>query len=74
MLLCYYHFFCLGNYHTPDTDECSEGIDDCNMNAICNNTEGHHTCQCSEGYDGDGETCYGLLWLYFLLTDMVIIT
>ena len=55
----------MGNYHTLDTDECSEGIDHCDMNAICNNAEGHHTCQCSEGYDGDGETCYGLLWLHF---------
>jgi len=29
----------------------------CDPNAICSNTEGSYTCNCSEGYSGDGYDC-----------------
>ena len=33
--------------------ECLE----CDVNAVCVNTEDSYTCACKEGYDGDGNTC-----------------
>ena len=31
-----------------DIDECSDGSDDCDDNALCENTEGSHTCTCNQ--------------------------
>ena len=42
-----------------DDDECVSGTDNCDSNANCTNTEGSFTCQCSSGFNGDGETCEG---------------
>ena len=42
-----------------DVDECVSGIDDCDGNADCMNTESSFTCQCSSGYEGDGLNCAG---------------
>ena len=44
---------------TVDIDECVSGTDNCDGNANCTNTEGSFTCQCSSGFNGDGETCEG---------------
>ena len=38
-------------------DECSQGTNNCDANAICSNTNGSYTCSCNEGYEGDGFTC-----------------
>ncbi|CAI8042378.1 Neurotrypsin, partial [Geodia barretti] len=40
-----------------DIDECALGLDDCDENAICTNTEGCYICTCREGYCGDGRNC-----------------
>ena len=40
-------------------DECSQGMDDCHVNATCNNTEGSYNCSCKDGFTGDGFTCEG---------------
>ena len=42
-----------------DTDECSEGTDNCDANASCTNTLGDYNCTCNTGYEGDGFTCSG---------------
>ena len=42
-----------------DDDECVSDTDNCDGNANCTNTEGSFTCQCSSGFNGDGETCEG---------------
>ena len=44
-----------------DVDECSTGFHRCDVNAVCNNNQGSHTCTCKAGYTGDGETCTGKL-------------
>ena len=41
-----------------DIDECVEQSP-CNGNAQCANTPGSFTCDCNEGYSGDGMTCTG---------------
>ncbi|XP_069479790.1 signal peptide, CUB and EGF-like domain-containing protein 2 isoform X9 [Ambystoma mexicanum] len=40
-----------------DIDECSEGIDDCHLDAICQNTPKSYKCTCRPGYQGNGTTC-----------------
>ena len=40
-------------------NECDTEMDECHMNAECNNTFGNYTCACNEGYIGDGFQCTG---------------
>ena len=44
-----------------DIDECVTGPHNCNENANCTNTNGSFTCQCKEGYTGDGIECEGMI-------------
>ena len=48
-------------YVIIDNDECNgEGSGhNCDMNAVCTNTEGGFTCECKDGWAGDGVTCTG---------------
>ncbi|XP_067902984.1 signal peptide, CUB and EGF-like domain-containing protein 2 [Heterodontus francisci] len=40
-----------------DIDECTEGTDDCHIDAICQNTQMSYKCMCKPGYKGDGKKC-----------------
>ena len=40
-----------------DIDECAAGLDNCDSNATCTNTDGSFICTCKIGFDGDGTTC-----------------
>ena len=40
-----------------DIGECAENSDNCDVNAVCTNTDGGFTCSCNSGYAGDGTTC-----------------
>ncbi|KAJ8038277.1 Mucin-4 [Holothuria leucospilota] len=40
-----------------DIDECEESIDNCDDNALCENTLSSFSCLCIAGYEGDGENC-----------------
>ncbi|XP_041472517.1 uncharacterized protein LOC121421785 [Lytechinus variegatus] len=40
-----------------DTNECTSGIDGCDVNARCVNSIGSYTCECQDGYEGDGFSC-----------------
>jgi len=43
-----------------DVDECSDDdLNDCDEHATCENSEGSYSCECQEGYSGDGKTCEG---------------
>ena len=42
-----------------DIDKCSSNSHSCDVNAVCNNTRGSHTCTCKAGYSGDGKSCTG---------------
>ena len=43
-----------------DIDECSRpDTNQCDSNALCNNTEGSYVCSCLNGYQGDGRNCTG---------------
>ena len=46
-----------GNF--TDVDECDIGMENCDANAGCTNSDGSYTCSCLSGYSGDGAYCYG---------------
>uniref|UniRef100_A0A669EXM8 Signal peptide, CUB and EGF-like domain-containing protein 2 n=1 Tax=Oreochromis niloticus TaxID=8128 RepID=A0A669EXM8_ORENI len=47
---CYFIFFL-------DVDECAEALDNCSIDAICQNTLKSYKCICKSGYKGDGKHC-----------------
>ena len=48
------------HYFLLDINECSNTDDNnCHESAICTNTNGSFTCQCQNGYTGNGTTCNG---------------
>ncbi|KAM5223154.1 signal peptide, CUB and EGF-like domain-containing protein 2 isoform 9-T9 [Hipposideros larvatus] len=40
-----------------DVDECAQGLDDCHINALCQNTVTSYKCSCKPGYQGEGRQC-----------------
>uniref|UniRef100_A0A669PPZ9 Signal peptide, CUB domain and EGF like domain containing 1 n=1 Tax=Phasianus colchicus TaxID=9054 RepID=A0A669PPZ9_PHACC len=42
---------------SADVDECTEGTDDCHIDAICQNTPKSYKCICKPGYKGEGKQC-----------------
>lgn len=42
-----------------DIDEC-EDENNCDLNALCTNTDGSYICRCLRGYEGDGRYCIGI--------------
>ena len=40
-----------------DVDECDLQLDDCDVNAACDNRAGNFTCACLEGFEGNGTSC-----------------
>ena len=42
-----------------ELNECELNTDDCHDKAKCINGEGSYTCECIEGYKGDGFNCTG---------------
>ncbi len=59
-------FVIYGIYYL-DIDECSLKISDCHDDAICTNMIGSFSCQCREGFTGDGSNCQGRDKLIFLI-------
>ena len=44
-------------FNCTDIDECLEGLDNCDANAYCTNTDGSFECECMFGWFGDGVSC-----------------
>ena len=47
-----------------DVDECMMGLDNCDENARCDNTDGGFTCTCLDGFVGDGVMCTGESYMF----------
>ncbi|XP_061114414.1 signal peptide, CUB and EGF-like domain-containing protein 3 isoform X1 [Conger conger] len=47
----------LGSKSSQDVDECAEALDNCSIDAICQNTLKSYKCICKSGYTGDGKRC-----------------
>ncbi|KAJ3614118.1 hypothetical protein NHX12_017694 [Muraenolepis orangiensis] len=46
----------------PELNPCFTGRHGCDNNAACHHGDGlHFTCECSDGFTGDGRTCYDLI-------------
>ena len=45
---------CIFVLYNADFDECGNHTDNCDQNAICNNTYGNYSCICHSGYEGAG--------------------
>ena len=60
-----------------DIDECENGENVCDANALCSNTPGSYVCRCIRGFEGDGRTCVGkafkkMLSSFFTLTQLYL--
>lgn len=53
----YVNYNASGRYNVVDDDECLESSHDCDVNAVCSNTEGSFACGCKAGYTGSGTIC-----------------
>jgi hypothetical protein len=40
-----------------DVDECAGDPSPCDVHATCTNADGTFSCECNDGFTGDGETC-----------------
>lgn len=49
-----------------DVDECAVGLDNCSIDAICQNTPKSYRCICKSGYSGDGNYCEGKTHFHLL--------
>lgn len=44
-----------------DINECSNStLNDCHVYATCINSVGNYSCECMQGFDGDGLDCQGI--------------
>lgn len=48
---------------TAAEDVCLMGTNNCHINALCTNTDGGFNCSCMTGYDGNGITCAGKIYV-----------
>ena len=53
------HTFIHKQLFFSDINECTANSHSCDVNAVCQNTVGSHTCSCKAGYGGNGNTCHG---------------
>lgn len=54
-----FHARKFSNLSFPDVDECAENTHDCGENAVCINELYIYSCECAEGFRGDGYECTG---------------
>lgn len=47
----------VNDYGCVDINECTTGTHRCDVSALCINEVGSFTCECRQGYSGDGYTC-----------------
>ena len=74
MYVTYYSKFQKTTFQLKDINECTSGENNnCHDNAICTNTYGSFTCQCQNGYTGNGITCNGKQLNYSIVKEFLSI-
>ena len=66
-----YYLAHLSPHLLSEVDECSlnmefYGLDACHADANCIDTADSYTCQCKDGFEGDGFNCVGEYHLYVI--------
>ena len=57
-----------------DIDECmGPELNECDLNAMCTNTEGSYVCRCKKNFEGDGRNCTGKTDILTSLSPMLIV-
>ena len=57
-----------------DIDECANAVPpDCDVNAVCTNTQGSYACTCKEGFYKDGQNCTSNYIFFFCMAFQEII-
>lgn len=56
-------------YFLSDINECREDQSVCHPQSICTNIIGSYSCQCRDGFEGNGVTCEGQFELLPRLND-----
>ena len=51
------HSFFFNRFSPDFADRCSAGLHDCHAHAICTNVRKSFSCECKDGYRGDGRDC-----------------
>ena len=59
-IVLYIYIYIFFFFFFIDIDECTSlGDNDCGSNALCTNTNGSYSCNCKDGFQGDGINCTG---------------
>ena len=53
------NYYLIRLFELLDIDECAQNQHDCDKNATCTNAEGSFSCDCIDGYTGNGTSCKG---------------
>ena len=51
-------------FSLSDINECNDSSNNCHVNAECTNNIGSFSCECMNGYSGDGVHCQGIKLSY----------
>ena len=59
LLSLLYFCYTLYVFCVVDINECDLDLDNCDENAACTDTDGSFTCECKDGFSGNGTVCQG---------------
>lgn len=55
-----------------DINECLNATHDCSPYANCTNTIGSFSCECQNGFDGNGTVCEGIVILFSDMKSLIL--